>query len=375
MLAHRVSEGRHHLMMAIHRCFPAKRVTRPARHRCQSLRTCRILLARLVIGGMVLLGDLPPLGAQGALDTLQLPLGLSARFASMPPENPLTPAKVALGQQLFWDRRWSKTGTVACVTCHRPDHGWSDPRQFSLDHAGQPTARHSSTIINRLFSEVQGWPGHRTSLEALIYQLPFTSPEAVLQNLGSLKGYQEQFQRVFGTDVTAAGVAQALAAYTRTIVSGNAPYDRFRAGDRQALSEAAQRGLALFEGKARCSRCHSGNNFTDEDYYNLGVGMDKEHPDLGRYTVTQHDADRGAFKTPTLRDAAKRGPYMHDGSLATLEHVVDFYDTGGHANPWLSSKSHPLHLTAAERADLVTFLHALSGEIAATVSSPPQLPP
>ena len=116
-------------------------------------------------------------------------------------------------------------------------------------------------------------------------------------------------------------------------------------------------------------------NFTDEDYHNLGIGMDKESPDLGRYTVTQHEADRGAFKTPTLRDVAKRGPYMHDGSLATLEHVMDFYDTGGHANPWLSPQSRPLHLTPVERADLVTFLHALSGEIAAEVSGAPQLPP
>jgi cytochrome c peroxidase len=324
---------------------------------------------------MVLMGGMPPLGAQEALDTLQLPLGLSARFAFIPPENPLTAVKVALGQQLFWDRRWSKTGTVACVDCHQPDHGWSDPRPFSLDHAGKPTARHAATIINRLFSEVQGWPGHRPSIEALLYQLPFTSPEAVVQNLGAIKDYQEQFQRVFGTAVTAKGVAQALAAYTRTILSGNAPYDRFRAGDSQALSEAAQRGLTLFEGKARCSRCHSGVNLTDEDYHNLGIGMDKEYPDLGRYTVTQREADRGAFKTPTLRDVARRGPYMHDGSLATLEHVVDFYDTGGHANPWLSPQSRPLHLTAVERADLVTFLHALSGEIAAAVSNPPQLPP
>jgi cytochrome c peroxidase len=365
-----------HLLMAIHRYFPEKRVLRKASHSGTSLQTCCIILALLVAGEMVLMGDdMPPLEAQGALDTLQLPLGLSARFASIPPENPLTAAKVALGQQLFWDRRWSKTGTVACVDCHRPEHGWSDPRQFSLDHAGQPTARHASTIINRLFSEAQGWPGHRPSLEALLYQLPFTSPEAVVQHLGALSGYQAQFQRVFGTAVTAAGVAQALAAYTRTILSGNAPYDRFRAGDRQALSDAAQRGLALFDGKARCHRCHSGGNLTDEDYYNLGVGMDKASPDLGRYSVTQHEADRGAFKTPTLRDVARRGPYMHDGSLATLEQVVDFYDTGGHANPWLSPQSRPLHLTAAERADLVTFLHALSGEIATAVSNPPQLPP
>jgi cytochrome c peroxidase len=352
-----------------------RRGVQHARQYSRSWQPCRLLLALLVAGGLGLRGGLPPVGAQGALETRPLPLGLSARFAFIPPENPLTAAKVALGQQFFWDRRWSKTGTVACVDCHRPEHGWSDPRPFSLDDAGTPTARHSPTLINRLFSEVQGWSGHRMSLEELLSQLPFTSAEAVVQNLGAIQGYQEQFRRVFATDVTAAGVAQALAAYTRTILSGNAPYDRFRAGDQQALSDAARRGLALFEGKARCRRCHSGVNLTDEDYHNLGVGMDKEPPDLGRYAVTQDEADRGAFKTPTLRDVARRGPYMHDGSLATLEHVVEFYDTGGRANPWLSPQSRPLHLTAAERADLVTFLQALSGEIAAEVSHPPQLPP
>lgn len=174
--------------------------------------------------------------------------------------------------------------------------------------------------------------------------------------------------------MTAEGVAQALAAYTRTILSGQAPYDRFKAGEPQALSEAAQRGLRLFEGKARCSRCHSGFNFTDEDYYNLGIGMDRATPDRGRATVTQDDADTGAFKTPTLRDIARSAPYMHDGSLATLEQVVELYVQGGHANPWLSPKSQPLDLTADERADLVTFLQALTGEVAPEVSRPPLLP-
>jgi cytochrome c peroxidase len=180
----------------------------------------------------------------------------------------------------------------------------------------------------------------------------------VVQNLGAIPVYQEQFRKVFGTDFNAEGVAKAIAAYVRTVVSGNSPYDRFRAGDTVALSPAAQRGLALFEGKARCARCHTGFNFTDEDYHNIGVGMDRENPDLGRYTVTKDEADKGAFKTPTLRDVARRGPYMHDGSLKTLEEVVDYYAQGGTANPWLSPKSQPLTLTAQERADLIAFLHA-----------------
>jgi cytochrome c peroxidase len=311
--------------------------------------------------------------APEALAPLWFPLGLVARFAAVPADNPLTAAKIALGKQLFWDPRWSTTGTVACVSCHQPEHGWSDPQRFSFDHAGQPTARHTPTLINRLFSQAQGWAGHRASLEALLATLPFTSPEAVVR-LGHIPDYQEQFHRVFGSAATAEGVAQALAAYTRTILSGQAPYDRFKAGDQQALSEAAQRGLRLFEGKARCSRCHGGFNFTDEDYHNLGIGMDQATPDRGRATVTQNDADTGAFKTPTLRDIARSAPYMHDGSLATLEQVVDLYAQGGHANPWLSPKSRPLDLTAAERADLVTFLQALTGEVAPEVSHPPPLP-
>ena len=308
-----------------------------------------------------------------ALAPLWLPLGLVARFAAVPADNPLTAAKIALGKQLFWDPRWSTTSTVACVSCHQPEHGWSDPQRVSFDHTGKPTARHTPTLINRLFSQTQGWAGHRESLEELLARLPFTSPAAVVR-LGNIPDYQEQFQRAFGSAVTAEGVAQALAAYTRTILSGQASYDRFQAGDRQALSEAAQRGLRLFEGKARCSRCHSGFNFTDEDYHNLGIGMDQATPDRGRATVTQDDTDTGAFKTPTLRDVARSAPYMHDGSLATLEQVVDFYVQGGHTNPWLSPKSQPLDLTAAERADLVTFLQALTGEVAPEVSRPPPLP-
>jgi len=179
---------------------------------------------------------------------------------------------------------------------------------------------------------------------------------------------------VFGRGLDAEGVAKAIAAYVRTILSGNAPYDRFRAGDRTALSESARRGLALFEGKANCVRCHVGFNFTDEGYRNIGVGMDRETPDLGRFAVTRLDTDKGAFKTPTLRDVARRGPYMHDGSLPTLADVVVFYDRGGVPNPWLSSDIRPLGLTARERSDLIEFMNALTGEIAEDVGRAPVLP-
>jgi cytochrome c peroxidase len=179
---------------------------------------------------------------------------------------------------------------------------------------------------------------------------------------------------VFGTDLNADGVALAIAAYTRTILSGNSPYDRFRAGDKSALSAAAQRGLALHEGKARCARCHTGFNFTDEGYHNLGVGLNRENPDLGRYLITKREVNRGAFKTPTLRDAARRPPYMHDGSLATLRDVVAFYNRGALPNPSLSPEIVPLNLTVEEQDDLVAFLDALTGEVSPHVARPPVLP-
>jgi cytochrome c peroxidase len=191
---------------------------------------------------------------------------------------------------------------------------------------------------------------------------------------GTIPAYRREFRAVFGRDFDPDGVAQAIATYVRTIRSGDSPYDRFQAGDQRAMSESAQRGLRLFEGKAMCTRCHAGFNFTGEGYRNIGAGMTRPNPDLGRYTVTKDDADRGAFKTPTLRDVAKRGPYMHDGSEKTLADVVEFYDRGGVKNPWLSSDMKPLGLTAQEQADLVEFMKALTGRIDSEVSRPPDLP-
>jgi cytochrome c peroxidase len=303
-----------------------------------------------------------------------LPRGLQEQAAFVPDDNPLTPEKIALGKQLFWDKRWSRNGTVACVSCHEPGHGWADPRRFSTRWDGSPTPRHSPTLVNRLFSDVQQWAGTRASLEDQVAKASDQTPELLVKNLGGIRGYQEQFRKVFGTEVTPDGVAKAIAAYERTILSGNAPYDRFRAGETGALSASARRGLALFEGKARCKTCHVGFNFTDENYRNIGVGMDQEKPDLGRYAVTKVEEHKGAFKTPTLRDVARRPPYMHDGSLATLAEVVAFYNRGGVANPWLAADVVPLGLGAEEQADLIAFLEALTGEVAAAVTSRPVLP-
>jgi cytochrome c peroxidase len=313
-------------------------------------------------------------GAGEAADVkLKLPLGLQETAAFIPDDNPPTPEKIAFGKQLFWDKRWSKSKTVACVSCHQPEHGWSDPQQFSTNFEGKPTLRHAPTIVNRLFSDRQLWTGLRASLEDQARNDSNSSDDTVVAHLSGIAAYREQHKKVFGRDLDADGVAKAIAAFVRTIVSGDAPYDRFKAGDKTAMSASAQRGLVLFEGRAQCVRCHAGFNFTDEGYRNIGVGMDKEKPDLGRFLVTKNEADKGAFKTPTLRDVAKRGPYMHDGSEKTLADVVAFYNKGGVKNPWLSSEIKPLGLSAQEQADLVEFMKALSGRIDPDVGRPPVL--
>jgi len=304
----------------------------------------------------------------------KLPLGLQEQAAFLPEDNPPTPEKIALGKQFFWDRRWSKSGAVACVSCHQPGHGWADPERFSTNFEGKPTHRRAPTIVNRLFSDRQLWTGLRASLEDQAKNDNNRSDAAVVANLGAVPAYREQHRAVFGRDLDVDGVAGAIAAYVRTILSGNSPYDRFKAGDASAMSVSARRGLVLFEGKAACVRCHAGFNFTDEGYRNIGVGMDKENADLGRYLVTKNEADRGAFKTPTLRDVDRRAPYMHDGSLKTLADVVAFYNRGGVKSPWLSSDVRPLGLTAQEQGELVEFMHTLTGEIDPEVGRPPVLP-
>ena len=313
--------------------------------------------------------------SEGAEYKVKLPLGLQEQAAYI--TEPLSREKIALGKQFFWDKRWSRNGTVACVSCHDPKHGWASPRQFSLTFEGKPTSHHSQTLVNRLFSHRQHWTGDRASLEDLAMKAHDQSPELVVRHLAAVPAYQEQFRKVFGTDLNAEGVANAIAAYVRTILSGNSPYDRFLAGDKHALSPAARRGLGHFEGKSHgqgCQRCHTGFNLTDEGYHNIGVGMDQENRDLGRYTVTKKEADKGAFKTPTLRDVARRPPYMHDGSMKTLKDVVGFYNKGGHRNPWIAPEIQPLNLAASEQADLVAFLEALTGEVAPELSNPPKLP-
>ncbi len=286
--------------------------------------------------------------------------------AEAPADGGWTKERAALGKRLFFEPRLSKDGEVSCASCHDPARAFTDGKPLAVGVAGARGARNSPTLVNRALGRSQFWDGRAATLEAQALG-PIDNPvemglplaEAV-RRLSADPSYARDFRRAFGGKVTAARLGAALAAYERTLWSVDAPFDRFLAGDAEALSPAAQRGLELFGGKARCGDCHAGVNFTDEGFHVLGVGGEGEP---GRAQVTHAPADRGAFKTPTLREVARTAPYLHDGSLATLAEVIDLYDRGGVPHPNLDPKLHPLGLTAAEKADLLAFLEALSGKV------------
>jgi cytochrome c peroxidase len=251
---------------------------------------------------------------------------------------------------------------VSCASCHDPKKGWSNGSSFATGVRSQVGGRSAPTIINAAYSDLQFWDGRAFRLEGQALG-PIANPiemdhklEDCVAKLNKIPGYKQQFQKVFGTDVTSENIAKAIASFERTVLSGNAPYDKFKAGDTSALSAAAQRGMKVFSGKGHCSACHSGPNFTDDAFHNVGVGMKAAKPDLGRFEVTKVVGDKGAFKTPTLREVARHAPYMHDGSIKTLEEVVDHYDRGGVSNPQLDEEIFPLKLSSAEKSDLLTFL-------------------
>jgi cytochrome c peroxidase len=313
--------------------------------------------------------------------TLELPLGLQASSAYVPDDNPPTPERVALGRLLYFDGRLSKDGSVSCATCHEPEHGFAQDRPTAAGVGGQLGTRNAPTVLNRLFSAEQFWDGRAADLEEqskgpLINPVEMSMPshDVVVAAVRGVHGYAPLFEAAFGSsEVTIDRIAKAIASYERTVLTGDSPYDKYEAGDKSALDAAAVRGMALFNGKADCVTCHAGFNFTDEGYHNLGVGMDAAKPDLGRYEITKADVDRGAFKTPTLRNVTETGPYMHDGSEKTLAAVVAFYDRGGRRNKWLSKEIKPLGLSQQDRADLVAFLESLTGPVRAA-GRPEHLP-
>ncbi|MGE3579529.1 MAG: cytochrome-c peroxidase [Vicinamibacterales bacterium] len=301
------------------------------------------------------------------------PLGTDIRLSAVTPAP--TPERVRLGRWLFYDKRLSKDGTISCASCHRPEHAFSEPTPHSTGINGQQGGRKSPTFLNAAVTLYPNffWDGRAASLEEQALG-PVANPiemgnthDGMVLALTNIKGYAPYFKDAFGTaEVTAERIAQAIAAYERTRMSGNSPYDRWRRNkDESAVSEQAKQGHELFFGKAACNQCHLGNNFTDSLFHNLGVGWDaktKAFKDEGRSAISKNPADTGAFKTPTLRDVTKHAPYMHDGSVATLRDVVVLYNRGGDKNPYLDPKMKPLGLTDAEIDALVAFMQALDGE-------------
>ncbi len=300
----------------------------------------------------------------------ELPLGLDADYMMIPEDNPLTPEKVELGKMLYFDPRLSKDKSVSCATCHDPKKGWSDQAAVSTGIGGQKGERSAPTVLNSAYMFSQFWDGRAATLEEQA-EGPMANPiemghtlEGAVKGIAEVEGYKPYFRKAFGDEeVTLERIVKAIASFERTVLSGNSPWDRYtQLKDEEALSESAKRGLELFEGKARCTQCHVGFTLSDSLFHNIGVGMDKENPDLGRFKVTGEEKDKGAFRTPTLRDLLRTAPYMHDGSVETLEEVIELYDKGGEPNPWLDPKMQPLNLTEQEEADLLAFLHSLEGD-------------
>ena len=314
----------------------------------------------------------------------------------VPADNPLTAAKVELGKKLYFDRRLSKDDTISCATCHDPRLGFAEHKAVSDGVAGGKGVRNAPTVMNAAFFREQFWDGRAPSLEAqavlpIINPVEMAMPDhpSVEKKLSGLADYPPLFQKAFGeSKVTIARVGQALASFERTLISLDAPIDRFLAGDGNAISAAAKRGWDVYNGKGRCATCHAHASvfplFTDEKYHNLGVASKPAEfeslarrlesnsaefeklegapgaDELGRFRVTRQRPDLGAFKTPHLRNVALTAPYMHDGSEATLADVVAFYDKGGNPNPWLDGGILPLGLTEQERADLVALLETFT---------------
>jgi cytochrome c peroxidase len=294
----------------------------------------------------------------------QVPLGLDARPKAL--DNPLTAARVQLGRKLFFDPILSADNTVACATCHQPANGFASPEGRPHGIRGQRIARRAPTLFNRAYGTAFFWDGRAGSLEEQALR-PIEDPTEMgssvaeaLRRLRAHPQYKGQFAAAFDDGVTAANVATALASFERTLLRGGSRIDHFRRnGEHDALTPLERQGLWLYESKARCWRCHSGANFTDEAFHNTGVSWGKDPVDLGRFAVTKVEADKGKFKTPTLRGVALTAPYMHDGSLKTLQDVVELYNRGGGANPSLDPALGPLGLSPEEVRALVAFLEAL----------------
>lgn len=302
----------------------------------------------------------------------ELPRGLES-FPKSPKNNQPTSEKIELGRRLFFDPILSADNTVSCASCHQPKYAFASPDAKAIGINGRVGRRNVPSILNRGFGQTFLWDGRAASLEeqALI---PISSPDelghdvgAVLNSLAANESYVAQFESAFpmseGNPITASHLGQAIASFERTLITGNAPVDRFRASDYEALDRSARQGMWIFESRGGCWQCHSGPNLSDETFHNTGVSFGQMNRDEGRFEFSKEDADKFKFKTPSLRDVEKTAPYMHDGSMKTLREVVEFYNKGGSRDDAsLSEKLKPLNLTEEEVGFLVDFLRAYSGD-------------
>jgi cytochrome c peroxidase len=316
----------------------------------------------------------PPEPAGITIEMLDQMARLPGGLGPLPPvpvsaDNPQESAKVELGRRLFFDARLSRDRVQSCASCHDPRKGFSDGRPRAVGFGGSELARRSPSVLNAAYNIRQFWDGRASSLEQqaegpLLGAAEMNmSADLLGARLQAVPEYNRCFQAVFGGRPTLKNAAKAIAAFERTLITPHGPFDAYAHGDKGALSIDEKRGLILFIGKAACVQCHNGPTLTDSRFHRLGVSRRSPGPeDVGRFAVTGKDQDRGAFKTPTLRNVSLRAPYMHDGAFRTLEEVVDFYDRGGDVDPKKSPLIFELGLSTQEKSDLIAFLRSLTGQ-------------
>lgn len=299
----------------------------------------------------------------------------------IPKDNPQTQAKVDFGKQLYFDPRLSGNNNISCASCHLPSLGFSNGQRFAkggpdlTDEGG----RNTPTVYNTAYIKFQFWDGRAATLEEQALG-PVQNPiemhedlDKLVVELNAIPEYAKKSKAIFGTEITPDVIAKSIAAFERTVISTNSPFDKYMKGDKTAMSESAIRGMELFNEKARCIICHNGPNFTDDKFHNLGVPpSDPNKYDAGRHDVTKNRHDIGAFKTPTLRSVEETAPYMHNGLMSSLIEVIEFYNQGGGRDPNKDKEIKSLKLTQQEKHDLVEFMKALTGE--PLNITPPALP-
>lgn len=306
-----------------------------------------------------------------------VPTGFLQEFP-VPDDNPMTEQRIALGRRIFFDPILSKDGTVSCASCHQPEYAFATPDPKAIGIRGQVGNRNAPSLFNRAYGNYFFWDGRAESLEEQALQ-PIsnkleldTTVDAVLEKMRKDQSYAADFAKAFrqkqgekqdGDYITDKNLAKALATFQRTLLLGDSSIDRFRASQTEYITEAERQGLWLYESRGNCWKCHSGDDFTDENFHNTGVSWGKEPLDRGRFDVTKDNADLGKFKTPTLRGVALTAPYMHDGSIKTLREVVEFYNKGAGENPHRDLKLKKLNLSEKDIDNLVAFLKALSQSV------------